>query len=306
MRKYNFISFSALSATIVITIQIIYSLINNGSSICPNEGCEIIKQFASLPPLYFNILAIIYFQIVFWSVRLLKNQFLNSFGLLLLLGLVFESILLAYQIFVGQTICSYCIVIFLFVLILNISYNNKQLIYGVSIIGIILFAFSILTFLPPENSSQFYSLKNGSYGFKSYKNPSKKIYLIFSSDCPHCVNVIETLKNCNNCEFYLNPIDKIDTLKIDGLVLNNSYSIEINRLILNILEIKEIPVLIVKELSGFSFIKGERNILNYIDSTCFDQTPIKFYDSTSGTSDGDTTISIEDDISCLIDINCDN
>jgi len=301
MGKYNFMRFLSLSASFVVVVQIIYSLIN-GSPICPNEGCKIIEQFTSLPSLYFNLLGLLYFQFIFWSGYLFKNQFLYNFRLLLLGGLVFESVLLAYQIFVGQTICSYCIIIFLFVLILNISCDNKQLVYSISIIITIIFAFSILTFMPPGISSQFYSLKNGSYGLKSCENPSKQIYLIFSSDCSHCVKVIETLNNCNSCEFYLNPIDKIDTFEINGLELNNSYSTEINRLVLSILEIKEIPVLVVKKISGFSFIRGEINILNYIKLECFDQDPIEFYDDISANDDMGTITSE----GCSIDINCED
>lgn len=296
----------ALSACLVITVQIIYSLVN-GSAICPNEGCELVERLTALSPLYFNILGLIYFQFVYWSLRFFKNKSLFGFdlpGLLLLAGLAVEGVLLAYQLFVAHVVCSYCILIFLFVIILNLMYGRKQLISGVTIVIAIIFSFSILTFLPARVSPQFYSLESGSYGVKSCDAPSKEIFLIFSSDCSHCINVINALDNCNSCDFYLNPVEKIDTLKVNGLELKASYSPEINRLMLAILGIKEIPILVVKDTAGISFIKGEKRILNYVRNACFNQQPVLYFDQSLHSAGEELTVLTEDGGECTLDIDC--
>ncbi len=298
--------FLALSASLVIAVQIIYSLVN-GSTICPNEGCELVERLTALSPLYFNILGLLYFQLVYWSFRFFKNKSLDGFdfsGLLLLAGLAVEGVLLAYQLFVAHVVCSYCILIFLFVIILNLVYGRKQLISGVTIVISIIFSFSILTFLPARVSSQLYSLESGSYGVKSCAEPSKKIYLIFSSDCTHCVNVIKALDNCNSCDFYLNPIEKIDAFKVNGLELAPSYSPEVNRLMLAILGIKEIPVLVVKDTAGLSFIKGEKNILNYVRNACFNQQPVLYFDQSLHPAVEEMKVLTEDGGECTLDIDC--
>ncbi len=295
-----------LSASLVIVVQIIYSLVN-GTAICPNEGCELVERLTAVSPLYFNILGLLYFQFVYWSLRLFKNKFSGGFdflGLLLLAGFAVEGVLLAYQLFVAHVICSYCILIFVFVIILNLVYGRKQLISGVIIVIAILFSFSILTFLPARISSQFYSLENGSYGVKSCTAPSKEIFLIFSSDCSHCINVINALDKCNSCNFYLNPVEKIDTLKVNGLELKASYLPEVNRLILAILGIKEVPVLIVKNTGGFSLIKGENKILNYVRQACFDPQPVLYQDQSPQTGGEEMTVLPEESDECSLDINC--
>ena len=298
----------ALSASLVIAVQIIYILVS-GTAICPNSGCELVERLTSLSPLYFNILGLLYFQSVYWSLRFIKNRPSGGFdipGLLLLAGLAAEGVLLAYQLFVAHVVCSYCIIIFLFVFILNLVYDRKQLISGVTILIAIIFSFSILTFLPVRVSSQINSLESGTYGVKSCAVPSKEIFLIFSSDCTHCINVIHALENCNSCNFYLNPIEKLDTFKVNGLELNTSYSPEVNRLMLAILGIKEVPVLVVKNADGFSFIKGEDKILNYVRHACFDPQPVLYFDQSLLPADQEMTVLTEDGGECSVDIDCQN
>ena len=68
----------ALIASLVTAIQVIYSIVN-GSSICLNQGCEVIDRLTALSPLYLNFLGFVYFQVVFWSLRILKNKSLGGF-----------------------------------------------------------------------------------------------------------------------------------------------------------------------------------------------------------------------------------
>jgi hypothetical protein len=296
----------ALIASLVTAIQVIYSIVN-GSSICLNQGCEVIDRLTALSPLYLNFLGFVYFQVVFWSLRILKNKSLGGFdwtGLLLLAGFAAEGVLSAYQFFVAQVICSYCILIFVFVIILNFMHGQKQIISGVAILIATFISFSFLTFAPTQVFSEYSSLKSGSYGVKSCASPSKEVYLIFSSDCPHCENVIKVLDGCNSCDLYLNPIDKIGTLKFNGVELNPGYTPQVNRLMLATLGIKEVPVLVVKNAAGFSFIKGENKILNFVRRACFNREPVLYLDPSLNTEQEEITVITEDGGECSLDLDC--
>jgi uncharacterized membrane protein len=296
----------AFIGSLITAIQVT-SILASGSSICLNQGCEVVDRFTVLSPLYLNLLGLAYFQAVFWSVRIFKNKPLKGFdwtGLLLLAGLAVEGVLSAYQIFVAEVICSYCLLTFAVVLILNSMHGRKQFISGAAIIMAIFISFSLLTFIPTQVFSQYSSLKSGSYGVKSCSSPAKEVYLIFASDCPHCENVIKELDGCNSCDLYLNPIDKIGKLKFSGIELNPDYSPTINRLMLTTLGIKEIPVLVVKNSTGFSFLKGEEKILNFVRRSCFNQDTVLYLDPSLNPEQEEITVITEDGGECSLDIDC--
>ncbi len=298
----------ALGASLVVAVQIIY-ILATGSTLCPNEGCELVEKLTTLPPLFINILGLLYFQTVFWSHRYLKKKSSGRFDfmdLLLLAGLAAEGVLLAYQLFVARTFCGYCLLIFFFVLLLNLLNGRRQSIVGVSTLSAIVFAFSLLSFSSTGVFSQPFVLESGSYGLKSCAQPSKEIFLIFSSDCTHCLKVIEALENCNSCNFYLNPVEKLKSFELEGLELKSSYSPAINRLILKLLGIGEVPVLVVKNANGFSFIKGENSILAYVRRACFDSHPVLYLDQSLQHPDEEMTVLTEDGGECSVELDCED
>jgi hypothetical protein len=192
------------------------------------------------------------------------------------------------------------------VIILNILYGARQMAVGVAISSAVVISFSIMTLFPASAGSQKYSLKNASYGLKSCASPTKEIYLIFSSDCPHCQQVIETLKNCNSCDLYLNPIDNISLLPIDGLELNESFSPEVNRLILEIFGIDRVPVLVVKDEESYRFVRGEKRIMSFISRACFTHDEVLYFDKSSAVADKEITVLTEEDEECSVEIECDS
>jgi len=140
----------AIIASFITALQAVIGLIY-GSIICPNSGCKVVEGLTAISPLYLNFLGLIFFQCVFWGVRLQKNkstQPVDLLGILLISGLVFDSILLAYQIFVARTFCGYCLLIFVMVLLLNLVYGKRQMVAGIAILGMTLFSFSVLAFVP--------------------------------------------------------------------------------------------------------------------------------------------------------------
>jgi glutaredoxin len=175
---------------------------------------------------------------------------------------------------------------------------------GIAVLTAVSVSFSILTFFPIGAKSKTYSLKNASFGVKSCSSPTKEIYLIFSSDCPHCQKVIETLNNCNSCDLYLNPIDTIESLNFPGLELNQQFAPEINRLILKVLEIDSVPVLVVKDTESYRFIKGESTIINFIRRACFTHDEVLYFDESPVSTDQEITVFTEKDEECALVLDC--
>ena len=296
----------SLIASFITALQAVIGLIY-GSIICPNSGCRVVEGLTAISPLYLNFLGLLFFQGVFWGLRFQKNkstQSVDLLGIFLIAGLVFDSILLAYQIFVVQTFCGYCLLIFVLVLTLNLFYGKRQMVAGIAILGMTLFSFSALTFIPTGVLSQSEPLKTASYGLKSCSTPTKEIYLIFSSDCPYCENVLQTLSNCNSCDLYLNPIDNIDSLENMKLDLNPDFSPEINRLVLGVLGINSVPVLVVKSAEGYRFIKGEKKIVNYVSHACFTEADVLYYEDSIQAGDQGITVITDQEGECLVEIDC--
>jgi uncharacterized membrane protein len=305
-KRYKIMRIVALSASIITGLQAAINLIT-GSSICPNAGCKVVESITAISPLYLNILGFIFFQLVFWLLgnpKAKPGSNHHFVGPLLLCGLAFDSALMAYQIFVTHSLCSYCLLILFFVITLNILYGVRQMAVGSAVSSAVVISFSILTLFPTGAGSKPYSLKNASYGLKSCASPTKEIYLIFSSNCPHCKQVIETLNDCNSCDLYLNPVDNISSLNVDGIELNRSFSPQVNRLILEIFGIDSVPVLVVKDKESYRFVRGENRIMSFIRRACFTHDEVLYLDKSPAAADREITVLTEKDEECSVEINC--
>ena len=296
----------ALIASIVTALQALFGLLH-GSIICLNSGCKIVETLAAIPPLYLNLLGLLFFLAVFWMVQFSKEKSQSRadlLGILLVGGLAFDSALLAYQVFVVRTFCGYCLLIFGFVLALNLLYGKRQMAAGFSVFAAVLFSFSVLTFIPAGVMSQTEPLKSAAFGVKSCSTPSKEIYLIFSSNCPYCEKVLETLSNCNSCDLYLNPIDKAASIADLELAPNPKFSPDVNRLVLAVMGIDTVPVLVVKSPDGFRLIKGEQQIVNYVRRACFTEADVLYYEKSIQEADAGITVMTEQDGECSVAIDC--
>jgi len=296
----------ALIASLIVGAQLIISWIS-GSIICPNDGCEILKSLTALSPLYLNIFGLVFFQTIFWASRYLRGRSffgIDFIGLVLLSGLSFDTALIAYQFRVAQALCLYCLFIFGFVVLLNLLYGRRQLVTGLAIAAAIFLSFAVLVFIPTGAFSKSFSLKNAAFGVKSCSRPTKEIYLIFSSNCPHCHRILETLNNCNSCDFYLNPIDEVNLPDFIEFEKNPGFSTQTNRLVLAAMGIDSVPVLVVKNTDGYRFIKGEKNILNYVRRACFTHDKIFYIDPSISKDDEDFKVITGDEGECSVEINC--
>jgi uncharacterized membrane protein len=247
-RQNRFIQWTSLCAGAIIALQIGIILFQ-GEPFCLNDGCRIVEKLTVIPPLYINISGLSFFLVLFvvsrWFSKM--DSLLDLPRVLLLLGLMVEGVLVSYQLFVIQTFCSYCLIIFSIIVALNILYGWRQVIIALPLFSAVVVAFTVLNFSPAALLAlRGETLASGTYAVKKCDTPAKQLYFFFSSDCPHCKNVLSVLENCNNCEFHFNPIDKNQVLAMPDLEYSPYYSHSLNRLVLSMLNITTIPVLLLQ------------------------------------------------------------
>jgi uncharacterized membrane protein len=270
----------AMAASAATALQALLILMGQ-STVCLSEGCHIVEKLTVVSPLYLNLAGFIYFQAIFWSLRLTDKYAPGGFdwpALLLLTGMAADSVLIAYQVFVARTVCFYCLLIFSVVLTLNLLHGIRQSIRAVAVSSAIVVPFLVLFFLPAGITPRNFSLDLGVYAVRTCSQPTKQIYLIFSDNCPHCRNVLQALENCSSCDLFLNPIDRLDTPPMEGIQVRPSYSPEVNRILLAQFGIEQVPVLIAKSGDGYDFVRGEQRIIDYVQQACFTQNPLLFFD----------------------------
>ena len=268
------IIYLSLLACIIIIAQALL-IVFKGEAFCVNEGCRTVEALTLIPPFYFNLLGAAYFFSIFCTALITKQRSRTEplLRIVLVSGLAAEGMLLGYQIFVANVFCSYCLLIFLLVVILNSLMGLRQLTLGLVTIVAQLIMFSLLNFDTAKDPLHGLTLDNGTYAVRRCSDPIKQLYLIFSEDCPHCYKVIEALEGCTRCEFHFNPIKKIGSDLLPGLSPNENFLPEINTAALKMFGIDTVPVLIAKDYDGLTFIEGKQNIINYIQNTCFREMP---------------------------------
>jgi uncharacterized membrane protein len=270
-KRDTIIQWVSLLAGGLIALQIAF-ILSMGDAFCFNEGCRVVEKLTTLSPLYINLAGLLYFAALFIASRWLKVGFGVNLGpllLLLLIGLAVEGVLVSYQYFVIRTYCSYCLVIFAIIAVLNILCGWKQIVLGAPLFAAMVAAFAVLNFSPAALLAlRSENLDVGTYAVRKCDVAAKKLYFFFSADCPHCKNVLTVLENCNSCEFHFNPIEQIQGLAIPELEYTTSYSPSLNRVVLSMLNITTIPVLLVANPDGLTFIKGEENIIRFVSQAC--------------------------------------
>jgi len=294
----------ALLACVAIGLQMAVIVIK-GEVLCLNEGCRIVEQLTTIPPLFINLAGLIYFLAIFLCCRWCRPaSALDPLRILLWIGLTTEGVLVSYQAFVAQILCSYCLVIFSCIVLLNILYGRYQLLTGGALFLVVLASFALLNFGPTLLNLQNQSLASGTFAVKRCVAPAKKLYFFFSAECPHCQTVLKALENCNSCEFHFNPIDRIQSLAIPELEYVPTYDPALNRLILALLQIETIPVLVVQNQDGLNFIKGEQSIIHFISQACFRADPFLYMDSSRYNESEHISVYDEQEGDCTIQLEC--
>ncbi len=299
--------FIALAGSVLTLAQLVLLTVDS-DGICFNEGCEIIDSLTTVSPIIFNGVGFFFFQLVMWSLWFSKKGgtgWLIAVNLLLLGGLASEGVLVAFQFFVAETFCSYCLLIFSLIIILTVFAGLRQILAGGMVFLSVLLAFSSLQFSSARLPDKL-SLEKGSFAYVKKDDSDRQVYLFFSSSCPHCETVLESLGTDNLCNVRFNPITPIESVAIDDAVKTDDYSPDINRRFLKGLGINEIPVLAIQDEGGLQVLKGENRIIDYLQKNCQKKEAVTFEGSSGFTAapgfdflppsqEGDDSCSVSED-----------
>ena len=268
-------------ASVLTAAQVVLQL-RGAKGLCFNNGCEIIESMTNVSPLVFNVAGFLFFQTLFWlflSGRNGSEYWHKVARLLLLAGLAAEAVLVFFQHSIATVFCSYCLVIFAVIILLNLCCGLRQLVRGMVIFIAVLAACLSLQFGTPS-TGRGTSLDSGSLAMVNGKRDGVSLYLFFSASCSHCEKVIEAIDANNICTVRFNPIEKIEKFAIADMVRFADYDPQVNRTLLQSLSINEVPVLMVKAEDETQILKGEKRIMEYLQKTCRQSRGVDY----SGTS----------------------
>ncbi len=280
-------------------------LILRGQAICLNQGCRIIEGLTRVPPVFINLAGLGFFlvaAVLTW--RAAQGRIARELlRVILLAGIAAEGVLFAYQAWVAKAFCSWCLLVFALVVLLNLLFGLRQAMGAAAVFMAALAAFSALSFgiMPPTAGER--ALDRGTWGVHRCAAPAKQLYLIFSSTCPHCAEVLRALDACNSCNLHFNPIDQGKGLKLAGVEPLTTYDPAVNRGLLALLGIEEVPVLLVPSPEGVSVIRGEQRIIAFIRAECFRTPPVLNVDPSRNVDDGSMSIFREED-GCNVQVEC--
>lgn len=253
----------------VVTAAQVFFLSTDGKSFCFNDGCAIVDSMTIFPPLVFNIAGFVYFQLLFWALlvgRKGSEHWHKLAGLLLLAGLGAEAVLVFFQYSIATVFCSYCLVIFALVVVLNLLSGLRQLFRGAVVFAAVTLACFSLQF--SGGSASGLSLDSGTLARVEGEREGVEHYLFFSATCGHCEQVIEYLAEENLCDVRFNPVEPIEGFRFDGAKFEGEYDPSVNFNFMKSLSITEIPVLVAKNGQETRIIKGRQRIELYLDEMC--------------------------------------
>jgi glutaredoxin len=206
---------------------------------CGTSGCKAASQLIIIPEIYLNVLGAVFFLFLY---LLSVFNYEKLYKIILLSGLLFESILYSFQIKQG-IFCPICFTVIFSILFLTFfKFKLKQL-------YVFLIPFTVFSAVYLLNFSE----KNN-FTFEN------EFSLISYSECSHCKKVKDYL-HANAIEF-----KNIDIKEVKGSLS-----------FLKHFKFEGIPVLIVRNSEkDFRILYGDSDILEYFDRKRF--TEPSFYD----------------------------
>lgn len=302
------IRLTALAGSVLTLIQMLL-LVTDNPAICLNDGCKVVDSLTTVSPLVINLAGFAFFQLVFWGVWAARgdSEQLGLVRLLLSAAMGIEGVLVSFQYVIAQTFCSYCLIIFGLILLLNILAGMRQLIGGGVVFLAVLVAFASLQFSTvPKDPMQ--DLDRGSMATIGTPGEVKR-YLFFSSSCKYCEKVIASLEGDNGCGISFNPIDTIERFKLSSATIADSHDTSVNRAFLQAYSLKQIPVLLIQSSSGFQVITGAGGIEQYLDGECRSKPtggPVNTQPVSGYSQPGGLDFLSQDEGSCSVETDCDD
>ncbi|MCS7279278.1 MAG: hypothetical protein NZ530_04370 [Thermodesulfobacteriaceae bacterium] len=219
-----------------------------GLTLCKSYGCEILDQFIKIDRPYFLILGLLYFLCMLLFIYLYHQTKGNLFRLSILLflggGFSAELIFSFRQLIEVNLLCSFCLTVaFLFFLIFIFSLLVLALPFSLSemsffTIGIFL-GLTFSFYLTAINLKPLTNLET-----------QNNFLLIYSDNCLHCKEVIESFKN--------------NHLTLTLIQADFAYPL------MKKLNLNQVPILIHQRSKGnLEFFVGKNQILEFLNTLTF-------------------------------------
>ncbi|UPT77689.1 hypothetical protein MN086_00765 [Sulfurovum sp. XGS-02] len=203
------------------------------TSLCGEVGCALAGELLRFDHIYLNYFGLAgVLSLIISGYLSLKIRFFETlFFIMLYAGIAFEATIIGYQFISNPEPCLFCLSVFSSLLLIALF---SQVRHFAVVLAIVLFIFIGLNTLTIPQNRSFVTAPG--------------LYLIQSETCSHCKRVKEYF---SEHQIAYTPIA----------------SKEINaRGFLKFVDIGTIPVLIIKEASTITILKGDRKIIAYFDA----------------------------------------
>ncbi len=203
------------------------------TSLCGEVGCALAGELLRFDHIYLNYFGLAgVLSLIITGYRSLKSRFFETlFFIMLYAGIAFETTIIGYQFIANPEPCLFCLSVFSSLLVIAFFSQMKH--FAVVLAAVLFIFLGLNTLTIPQNRSFV---------------TAPGLYLIQSETCSHCKKV---KKYFSEHQIAYTPIA----------------SKEINaRGFLKFVDIGTIPVLIIKEASGMTILKGDRKIITHFDA----------------------------------------
>ena len=203
------------------------------TSLCGEVGCKLAGELLKFDPIYLHYFGLVsVFVLVTLGARSIKSTFFETlYFMVLYAAIAFEATILGYQFLANPEPCLFCLGVFSSLLVIALFSHFKNFIV---IFAAILAVYIALNTLAIPKNKAYVTLPGN--------------YLIQSDTCPHCIKVKTYFKD-NNISY--TPIQAKDV---------NA------RGFLKFVDISSIPVLVIKEPSSITILKGDKKIIAHFET----------------------------------------
>lgn len=210
------------------------------TSLCEGVGCKLAGELLKFDHIYLNYLGLAgVLSLIFLGYRSLKNTFFETlFFIALYAAIAFEATIIVYQFIANPEPCVFCLSIFSSLLVIALFSRIKHFVFVIAAVLSIFVGLSILTI--PQNRSFV---------------TTPGLYLIQSETCSHCKKVKKYFAE-----------HKISYTDISAKEINAKG-------FLKFIDINSIPVLVIKEPSGITILKGDKKIIAYFQTKSKEEVP---------------------------------
>ena len=203
------------------------------TSLCGEVGCKLAGELLRFGHIYLNYFGLAgVLSLLLLGYRSLKSSFFETlFFIVLYAAIAFEATIIAYQFIANPEPCIFCLSVFSSLLVIALFSHVKHFAIVIAAVLSILLGLSTLTI--PQNKSFI---------------TTPGAYLIQSETCSHCKKVKKYFAEHH-----------IDYTSISSKEINA-------RGFLKFVDIKSIPVLVIKEPSEITILKGDKKIIAHFET----------------------------------------